>query len=1016
MRVNFTNCLSLGRAAWVKLGLSSLMIVLFCFTSVQAQNRTVSGKVTSAESGESLPGVNVIVKGTTVGTVTDIDGNYKLNVPQDASTLVFSFIGLAEREVAIGDRSSINIEMNEDAQQLSEVVVQAYGAKSEKLNVQQIETVNADNFRDFPVVSPQELLQGQASGIQVTGSSGVIGTSQNVRIRGVASINAGTQPLYVLDGVPLNDASGGAEGYSDEAGGSALNPIFNLNPNDIESMTVLKDASATALYGSRGANGVVLITTKKGSAGQKTQFSFDYFTGWSEPTVLKDVLSADEWRQFRSDYLTARGTPTEPSSLPQTGYNWLDGVTQTGRTNSYSLSARGGTDKTTFYVGGTYFNSSSYQIGNDVDKINGRLNLTHEATDKVRFGLNLGLSSLTNDRFFQENSTGSPLTVGYLQLPYLEPYDADGNFQDVGFDNPLASQALNTFEFVSQRTTGNVYAEFEPIERLILRTDWGIDNVLTETKTRTVDLFLSGGSAGREIIQDDKWVSTNTASYSFDLEDNMFTVLGGFSYETSVRDDIEVGSQGFISDALPNVVSGATPTTTEATGTEWSLYSLFGRLNYNYSNRYILEGNIRRDGSSRFGANNRYGVFWAVSGGWLISEESFFPENSAVNFLKLTSSYGISGNDRIDNFASLGLYGAGRDYNGYPGLEAAQPANPDLTWEETSQLDVSLSAHFLDSRLRLDASWYNKVTTDLLLDVPILTTTGFTSRTENAGELLNRGIDINLAADIIEGPDFRWTAQANIGFLHNEVLELPGASVDPFGNQFVSQAAFGSQRAVVGSNVNEFFIIRYNGINPQTGDPEWLNRDGEPTNSPTSDDRVYVGSALPSFSGGITNAFQYKGLELRIFANFVSGSKSYVSDNEFSYNIAASGAFNMSGDVLDYWTTVGENATVPALRSDYIADFNRESTLHLFDASYLRIKNIRLSYNIPNNLLESSNFFDRAVVYVQAQNAFTLFSDLKEAGIDPEVNNGGTDTSAQGETFFTSPQARTITVGVSLGF
>ncbi|MBL3656053.1 SusC/RagA family TonB-linked outer membrane protein [Fulvivirga sediminis] len=999
--------------------LSFLLLFLFSSNQTWAQQRTVSGKVTSSSDGVALPGVNVVVKGTTTGTVTDIDGNYTLSVPSDGGVLTFSFIGLASREVQIGSRSSINVEMDEDAKQLNEVVVQAYGQQSEKLNIQQVETVGSNAIENRPILSPQEALQGQAGGVQVMGSSGTLGTAQNVRIRGVTSITSGTQPLYVIDGVPLNDNSAGGTGYSGTAGGgSALNPIFDLNPNDIESMTVLKDASATALYGSRGANGVIIITTKKGARGEKTKFSANYFTGWSEATVFKDVLSADQFRQFRADYSTATGTPATPEDFNQGGFDWLDGVTKTGRTNSYSMSARGGTEKTAFYVGGTYMNADSYQIGNEVEKLNGRFNLSHQASDAVSLGFNLGISRLDNDRFFQENSTGSPLTVAYLQLPYVEPLDEDGNPTNAGYGNPIYEQEMNKFQFISRRNTGNIYLQVKPIENLILKTDWGIDMIQTETTSRDVDFFSPGGYAYKAVVQDNKWLNTNTANYNFGFGESNFSVLAGFSFETSKRNDITVEGSGFVSDELPNVGSAGTPTTTSATGAEWALFSTFGRLNYDLKNKYLFEASIRRDGSSRFGSGNRFGVFWAVSGGWLISDEDFFPESGLISFLKLTSSYGTSGNDRIGNYASLGLYTGGRDYNGNPGIEASQAANSDLTWEQTAQLDISLDARFFSDRLRVNASWYQKNTTDLLLSVPVPRTTGFTSRIQNIGEVVNRGIDLTIAGDVIDNNGLKWTITGNLGYLHNEVLSLPeGSSEDLDGNKFVTQASFSSQRAVEGRSINEWFLVRYKGVNPETGDPEWLDKNGEVTNTPNNpDDRVFAGSALPKFTGGLTNQLYYKGFDLRVFVNFVSGGKTYLADNEFSNNIA-SGGFNHTRDVLNYWTKPGDKTFAPYLGSEYIANFDNESTLHLFDASYIRVKNITLGYKIPQNILEKSRFLSDARVYAMVQNAFTFASDLMDEGTDPEVSNGGTSSnSAQAESFYTSPQSRTFTVGVSLGF
>ena len=999
--------------------LSFMLMFAFVYSDTWAQQRTISGKVTSVEDGSSLPGVNVVLKGTTAGTVTDIDGNYSLSVSTSGGTLVFSFVGLQTEEVEIGARSVIDIQMTTDIKQLSEVVVQAYGAQSEKLNVQQIETVSSKDFENFPVLSAQEALQGQAGGVQITGASGVIGTAQSVRIRGVASINSGTQPLYVVDGVPLNDASGGTEGYGNNAGaGTAPNPIFDINPGDIESMTVLKDASAVALYGSRGANGVILINTKKGAQNQKTVFSVDYFTGWSEPTTLRNALSADQYRQFRANLSTARGTPSSPGRQSQGGFNWRNAVLETGRTTNYAVSARGGTEKTAFYVGGSLFDATSYQIGNDVTRLSGRINLSHEATDFVRFGTNVSFTRSETDRFNEQNSTGSPLTVGYLQLPFLEPFDEDGNFQDVGFDNPLGAQELNTFVYTTNRLLGNAYAEFEPMEGLVLKTDWGVDRIFTDNETRTVDLFFAGGLASREVITDNKYLTTNTASYFKNFGSHTITPLVGFSFEKSERSDVEVASQQFISDALPNVISGAEPTTTESTGTEWALWSMFGRVNYNYADKYVFEASLRRDGSSRFGDNNRWGTFWAVTGGWLFSEEDFFPQSDIVTFGKLSASYGVTGNDRIDNFAPLGLFTAGNDYDGNPGLEADQPANPDLTWEETAQLDISLNLHFLRDKVRLDASYYRKTTTELLLDVPVPATTGFADITQNAGELVNQGIDISLSADVIDQGDWRWTVTANMGYLNNEVTNLPdGSAEDPDGNKFVALTAFSSQRAIEGHSVAQWFLNRYAGVNPTTGDAEYLTRDGERTTNLSTSDRAILGSGIPDLSGGLNSVLTYKGFEFRVFANFVSGSETYVSGNEFVKNMIGSGIFNNTVDVLDYWQTPGQNAAAPALWSETLANYDGESTLHLFDASYLRIKNITLAYNLPQSLLRSTGFLTRARVYTQVLNAFTFFSDLHDAGIDPETNNGGTTAGrAQGETFFTAPQARTLTVGVSIGF
>ncbi len=979
-----------------------------------AQEQSISGNITSTEDGSPLPGVNVIVKGTTIGTVTDIDGNYRLNVPTNAEVLTFSFIGFTEQDVSIGDRSVINVEMAADVRQLSEVIVQAYGVTSDALNTQQIETVDADAFENFPILSPQEALQGQAAGVQSTSSSGIIGSAQTVRVRGITSFTSGNSPLYVIDGVPLNDASGtGTDAYSSASGATPLNPLINLNPNDIESMTVLKDAAATSLYGSRGANGVILITTKQGKIGEKTQINFDYFTGINEPTVEKEVLNFEQYSQLRA----ALGADT--SEFPESGTDWVDIVRQTGRLSSYSVNASGGSEKTTFYVGGTYFTSESYVIGNEIEKLNGRLNLTHQATDFLKLGVNFAASTLKNDRISADNSTYSPWTLQYLNTPFANAYDDDGNLQQAGFNNPLLlEEGAYRFDLTSRRNTGNAYAELALLDGLTFKTDWGMDYIQMEEETREADVLTPNGYGAKEIVQDSKWLTTNTLNYVKPFGIHTISVLLGQSYEQATRDDILVEANGFISDDLPNTESGSEPVTASNTGTGWAISSLFARLNYNFDDRYIIEGTFRRDGSSRFGADKRYGNFGAVSASWLISEEGFFPENNVVNFLKLSSSYGSSGNDRISNFGSLGLYG-GVNYNGLPGLYYSQPPNDVLTWETTYQFDVNVNAHFFNSRLRVDASYWNKDTEGILLDVPLPYTTGFPDRTQNFGEMTNRGIDLSVSGDILDQNDFKWTVMFNVGFLHNEVTALPEtAQLDLDSVRYVPIASFTDEaRATQGKSANEFVLKEYLGINPQTGDAEWVGEDGNPTTDYRAAPFLYAGSALPRATGGFTNTISYKGLSLNVFFNFVSGGKVYIADNEFSENIASSVAFNNTVRVLDAWEADNTDAIAPAYSSSTLSFWDNESTRHLFDADYIRLKNITLAYQLPASLLEKTNIIRAARVYVMGQNLATFASDVHDNGSDPEVNNSGTTAgSMSGESFFTSPNPKQITFGVSLGF
>jgi len=979
----------------------SLLFVclLLCLGSAFAQ-RTISGTVTDTE-GEPLIGASILVEGTSTGTVTDIDGQYSISVPEGANTLIFSYTGFQRQEIEIGASNTIDVEMEEDVIGLADVVVVGYGEQSNRYKVQSIAQVGEEDIANVPTISPQQLLQGQAAGVQLTNTSGVLGAATAIRIRGVASLNAGGQPLIVVDGVPLNDGD-----YSNTLGSpSALNPLQDINPNDIESMSVLKDAAAAAIYGSRGANGVILITTKKGKAGTN-RINLNYYTGWSEATDTYDMMNADQYRQFQAEY-------NDNPDVPSGSFNWPEAVLQTGRINSYDASVSGGSDKTQYYIGGTFLDQSNYVIGNELQKIAGRLNFKHTVSERFRFGANIGISNVDNDRISSDNSTFAPLTSSYLQLPYVEAFNEDGTFRNTGFiANVLAIEELSIRDLISRRTTANTYAMLDILPGLTARTDFGIDNIQTEQTTRDPNVVSPGGYGFREINQDIKWLTTNTLNFNRTFGQNTIDAVAGISYETSRREDTAVEASDFAADALRNVASGATPTTTFASRTEWALFSQFLRANYRFKDRYLFEGSLRRDGSSRFGEDNRYGTFWALAGGWIISEESFFQNVGFINYLKLSASYGVSGNDRIGNFASLGLYQSGvdSDYAGLPGLRPTQAANPELKWEETSQFDVGISAQLFNSRLSLDVNYYEKNTTDLLLDFNLPEALGISSITRNAGEMRNRGVDLNIRSVNVRTQDFEWTTSLNMGFLDNEILDLPGASVDPDGNPFIQGSP--SQRAIVGHSANTFYLVRYNGLNNE-GDATWLDAEGNETTSYSSNDRVIVGSAIPEFTGGFTNTIRYKGLDFSFLFNFVYGNEVMLDELRFTENII--GGFNLSTRVLDYWTESNQDAFAPSPDSPTATTFAQRSTLQLMDGSFLRLRNITLGYTINGDdvgvgVLNSARF------YVMGQNLWTLVAD-DFRGQDPEVNEAGAgDNLSQGESFFTPPQPKMVTVGVNITF
>ncbi|MDT7828178.1 TonB-dependent receptor [Pricia sp. S334] len=979
-------------------------VLMLCVGFTYAQEKTVTGKVTD-QNELPLPGVSVVVTGTTTGTQTDFDGNYSIDV-EEGQTLRFSYIGQATVERTVGEDDTINVQMQEDTQALEEVVVIAYGQQSREKLVQSVSTVSNENIRDIPAVSPQELLQGQASGVQVVNSSGILGAAPVIKIRGVASISSGGRPLFVVDGVPLND-----QVVTEAQGGQGLNPLADINPNDIESFSVLKDAAATAVYGSRGSNGVVLITTKSGRKNQDTKVTLELNTSWSKSTDVFEMMNADQFR----NYLVENGTGAAVTDFPQGSFDWPSNVVRTGLSSDLNVGVTGGSEKTTFFLGLTHKDQQGFIIGNNLNRLSGRFNLAHDVSDKMRVGVNLGVSETRNDRVGAENSTFAPMTSAFLQQPWVEPFDENGDYVNTGFiANVIAIEDLDITDANSFRTTGNIYGEFDIVDNLTFRTDFGIDRVTLEEFSRSFEINSPDGFAEDIVNQQNKYIFTNTLNYNKTFAGvHDLSAVAGMSYEQTEVRNIEVDATGFLSDQQINTISASTPGTTNNEVTGSRLVGYFGRANYSFDNRYILEGSVRRDGSSRFGANNKYGTFWAVGGAWLLSSEAFMENADWINTLKIRGNYGTSGNDRIGDFAALERFEGDvvSNYNGASGLRQLGAGNPDLQWERSESYDIGFEAAFMENRVRLNVDYYNKKTTDLILEVPIPQTNGgLNFIIDNVGEMENRGFDVDLSADIIRGEDFSWTSSLNVGINKNEVLSLPGANLDDQGRRFISATTV--QRAVEGSSVNSFYLVRYKGVDPQTGDAEWLDIDGNPTTTPTSADRVLAGDANPDFVGGFRNSLRYKDFDLNFFFNFSYGNDIYVSGLRFTDNPAST--FNNRTALLDVWRNPGDNAYVPSFDSPTFDTFAQRSTLQLRDGSFARLKNITLGYTIPARYADQFGIIKGVRLYATANNVFTIKADDLE-GIDPEVTDS-IDNGRQGETFFTAPQSRTYLLGLRLTF
>lgn len=1012
----------------MKLKINGFLTLLFALM-VQisfAQTQTVTGTV-SDEDGLPLPGVNILVKGGSSGTQTDFDGNYSLDV-ESGQTLVFKYIGFKTQEIPVGDQSQIDVSLVTDSSELDEVVVVGFGERDEDKILQTVSVVGNAELDDLPAQNPQDLLQGQASGVSITNASGVLGARSSVRIRGVNSLTGGAQPLFVVDGVPLDDSS-----QTFGLGGGGLNPLATINPESIESMTVLKDAAATSIYGSRGSNGVILITTKQGSKGKAPDFQFEAFTQFSEATELPSILNSEQYGNFYIDVLNAQnglglqsledlrdvggGDYTEP------GFDWLDGVTRTGVSNNYNFSVRGGDENSTYYFGVNHSDQEGYLIGNNQRSTNIRLNLNTDISDNFRVGANLNTSFIDNDRINEENSTFAPVTAAQLIRPNARPRDDEGNFIPSGQtgQNVIGIVALNTASVETTRMIGNVFSEVDFLDdQFTFRTSLGLDKRFVENRFRSSEVFTPGGSAQNAIGQVERINFTNTLNWSNSFGKHNLGALVGSQFEKTNTRFVDAASRDFLTDALPNVGSGSEPTTTNSTTSESALIGYFTQFNYDFDGKYLFEASFRRDGSSRFGANNQFGNFYALSGGWNISAEDFMSE-SIFNRLRLRGSYGTTGNDRIGDFAFQETF-AGADYNGSPGLTLDSPALPDLQWEETATLDVGFKSAILDDLVRFNVNYYNKKTDNLLLPVPVSSLTGAgtfpsgvgdpVSVIRNAGEIENSGFEFDLGASIFRESEFTWDLSFNLSTVNNKVIALPGAGTDAQGRQFLQGTP--AQRAIVGESANSFYLIPYLGVNEATGDAEWLSIDGEATSDPSPADRRIVGDANPDFYGGFRSSMKYKNWDLSMLFNYTYGNDILVDGDRFTRNANNVGAFNLSTDVLDYWTPENTNATVPSLTSSTFSTYQRESTNQLYDGSFLRLKNVTLGYNLPNELVERLGFLSGVRLYATATNLFTI-KDSRLDGIDPEFTDS-LNPLALGESFFVAPQVSTYILGAKFNF
>ncbi len=993
-----------------------------------AQGRRISGRITSAQDGQPLPGVNVVVKGTTNGVSSDANGNYSILLPDGQNVLLYSSIGSASQEITVGNRTVLNVQMQEVVNELSQVVVTGYNTTQRKDITGSIASISPEKFKNIPAASFDQALQGQAAGVQVTQSSGTPGGGLMVRIRGNTSISAVNRPLFIVDGVPVEDGSLSAR----EFGGQQDNAFALFNPNDIESIEVLKDASAKAIYGSRAANGVVLITTKRGRSNQKTTFTADVQRGLTDVVRRPELLNASELVDLQREAVRNAGQNPDKLGLIKgvtDGVNtdWIDAVLRRGVYQQYQLSAQGGNDKTQFYLSGSFRDEEGVQINNRFMRYTGQLRLDHKATSKLSFGTNLTLSSVRNDRVKGDNFLDGVYSGAIKSLPYYAPYNEQGRLYGpgdpnyAGFPNfnPVGQALLPRFRAYTFKLLGGIYAEYEILPNLRFRTKTSIDyNNVTEDQFEPSSTAIGGflPSVGGQCYgvfintQLSTFINTNTLAYSFRLnEKHRFSALTGVEVLQRTQRSGDVSGRIFPSDDFTYITSAGVVDQGSSFVVQNGLLSGFGEVNYNYDDRFLSTLTARYDGSSRFGQDRQFGFFPSASVAWRVSQEKFMQRFTFLNDLKLRGSFGFTGNERIGDFQFLGTWSS-VTYSGSTGVGQQALTNPLLQWERTREANVGLDAAFFNSRLSIIIDAYDNLTDRLLFAQPLPQTTGFTTVQGNIGKVANRGVEFTLSTVNIDRAatgGVRWNTNFNISHNQNKVVELVGN--EPIFRGYTGNGVARTNVILPGQPLGTFWGLKFLGVDPATGDAIYEDKNGDGRITP--DDGQAIGNAQPLFYGGLTNTVSFKGIDLSVFFQGSFGNKTLNLTNETLLNSGANLENNQSRLALQRWQKEGDITSVP--RYSFGNTFNNfTSSRYLEDGSFLRLRNVALGYNIPKKWLSKYKIANLRV-YASGTNLWTL---TNYSGPDPEVSTLDGSTTAQGIDFFTFPQIKTALVGLSVGF
>jgi TonB-linked SusC/RagA family outer membrane protein len=876
-----------------------------------------------------------------------------------------------------------------------------------------------------------------------------LGRGINIRIRGASSVSAGNEPLYVVDGVPVITADLSSNG-------AQTNPLSDLNINDIQSIEILKDASAAAIYGSRASNGVVLITTKKGLNGT-SKIELGYFTGFQKPTGKREFLDAKQfvdytlraadgaavyeyglgyyetlddaiadWRSYAESRLTRYSAGNEDWRDAKVNVDWQEQAFQDAPISQYDLNFSGGTERTKFYASGQYLDQDGIMVRNSYKRYNGRLNLDHKVKDWLSVGMNMSFSRSQNNRISNDDQFSTPLQIVALSpiTPIIDPrtglpsgaLDLETGAPNTNYPvyyNPLLSVDGSTYKTLVNRTLGNFYGNVNIMKGLSFRTEFGIDqlNQTEEAYYGTVTARNTGVPSGSGFYSSDQLLNINTNNFfqytkTF-KEKHSLDVVAGMSFQKQTVASSLAEGEVFPSDSYKKLESAASKVDATSASSEFSFLSYFLRANYKFNDKYLLALSGRYDGSSRFGENNRYGFFPAVSAGWIMTEEHFLDNVNWLSFLKLKASYGLTGNAEIGNFASRGLYSGDGAYGGAAGQRPTQIANPDLKWETTNGVDFGIEGAIFNNRIGFELDYYERNTKDLLLDVEIPGTSGFATQLKNIGNLRNRGIEFSINTTNINSKNFKWTSTLNFGANKNKITNLGGQVLGADVN-----------KAKEGQPLGIFFTKEFAGADPNNGDALYylntIKEDGSVDHSTTNDynaaQDVVVGDPNPDFIYGFGNTFSYKGLDLDVLLQGVNGNQIYNNGGQYMSASGSNGFDNQTTDQLGYWDKPGDISMVPEPRMFY-ANGTNPSSRYISNGSYLRVKAVTLGYNLPSKFMNRLKI-EKARIYIRAQNLFTI---TNYKGWDPEVNaDWSVSNINQGQDFYSAPQLKTIVFGINI--